>query len=83
MDIMLGNWAGANLQRLEKAELAQFAALLEMDNPDLYKWLTNQEDVPAHVDNDLLRQLCAELKETVAPKVTVASTASFEGKVWE
>jgi len=35
------------------------------------------------VQNDLLRKLCAELKESVAPKVSVTSTASFEGKVRE
>jgi len=49
MDIMLGNWAAANLQRLETSELKQYAELLEMENPDLYKWLTGQEAVPEEV----------------------------------
>lgn len=49
MDIMLGNWAASNLQRLEKGELKQYAELLEMENPDLYKWLTGQEPVPDEV----------------------------------
>ena len=51
--------AEANLKRLDKSELDQYAALLAMENPDLYKWLTGQEAIPDNVQNDLLRQLCS------------------------
>merc|ERR1712146_491371 len=83
MDIMLGNWAFANLNQLEADELQQFHELLNMENPDLYKWLTGQTPVPDDVQNDLLRKLCNDLRQHMAPKVSVASAASFEGKVWE
>ena len=83
MDIMLGNWAAANLQQLEEPELAEFQAVIDMENPDLYKYLTGQEAVPDEVENALLRTLCKDLREQVAAKATVTSTASFEGKVWE
>ena len=83
MDIMLGGWAEKNLHHLDKTGLVQFHDILEMENPDLYKWLTNQEPVPAKVDNPLLRTLCAQLASDMAPKVSVASKGSFEGKVWE
>ena len=83
MDIMLGNWATANLPRLQEAELAQFQQVIDMENPDLYKMFTGQQAVPDDVDNPLLRTLCEDLKREAAPKVTVQSTASFEGKVWE
>ena len=83
MDIMLGNWAAANLPRLQEAELQQFQEVIDMENPDLYKMLTGQQAVPDDVANPLLRTLCADLKRDAAPKVTVQSTAAFEGKVWE
>ena len=54
-----------------------------MENPDLYRWLTGQEEPPASIENKVLHQLCRDLRHTVAPKVSVTSTASFEGKVWE
>jgi len=83
MDIMLGNWAADKLAKLGEAELAQFEEVLDMENPDLYKWLTGQTPVPDEVDNPLLLVLCEDLKDAAAPKLTSRSTASFEGKVWE
>merc|ERR1719517_259731 len=49
MDIMLGNWAADKLAKLGEAELAQFEEVLDMENPDLYKWLTGQTPVPDEV----------------------------------
>ncbi|EOD29218.1 hypothetical protein EMIHUDRAFT_434617 [Emiliania huxleyi CCMP1516] len=95
MDIMLGGWARRpcpGRRRLPDVPphpphstpaLTQFAEIIEMENPDLYCWLTGQQDVPDDISNPLLRTLCAELKESYAPKATLRSTGSFEGKVWE
>ena len=38
---------------------------------------------PPQVQNDVLRQLVADMEAERSPNVTVASTAGFEGKVWE
>ena len=51
------------MQQLQEAELAQFQAVIDMENPDLYKWLTGQADVPDEVENPLLRTLCKDLRE--------------------
>ena len=72
-----------NLGSLEQPELMQFQAIIDMENPDLFKWLTGQQPVPAEVDNPLLVRLCDELRTSYEPKVTVQSAAAFEGKVWE
>jgi succinate dehydrogenase assembly factor 2 len=83
MDIMLGDWARNNLPSLGGAELDQFQQIIDMENPDLFRWLTGQESVPDTIENPLLRRLCTDLKQTVEPKLTVQSTAAFEGKTWE
>ena len=83
MDIMLGNWARDNLGRLDGAGLQQFQEIIDMENPDLYRWLTGQDEVPDTINNSLLFELCRDLKTSVAPKVSVKSSAGFEGKVWE
>ena len=54
--------AASNLSRLEAKELDEFAEVLDMENPDLYNWLTGQKPVPGDVRNPLLRKLCADLR---------------------
>merc|ERR1740130_647381 len=41
--------AAANLQGMDDPGLDQFAEVLDMENPDLYKWLTGQAPVPDEV----------------------------------
>lgn len=72
-----------NLQGMGPEELQQYQEIIDMENPDLFRWLTGQEEVPAEIGNPLLIRLCNDLKSTIEPKATVKSTASFEGKVWE
>jgi len=83
MDIMMGNWAAANLKTLAEPELHLYQEVIDMENPDLYRWMTGQAPIPAEIDNKVLHRLCDDLRQTMTPKVTVASSASFEGKVWE
>mgnify|MGYP002028959474 CR=1 FL=1 len=54
--------AASNLSKLEAKELDEFAEVLDMENPDLYNWLTGQKPVPGDVRNPLLRKLCADLR---------------------
>ena len=64
MDIMLGNWAEENLGGLDTDQLQQYQQVIDMENPELFKWLTGQEPVPADINNPLLRSLCRDLRET-------------------
>ena len=41
--------ASNNLGALQHEELMQFQSIIDMENPDLFKWLTGQEDVPSEV----------------------------------
>jgi len=44
LDLIVGNWAEANRHALatDPALMADFEALLAVENPDLYKYLTGQ-----------------------------------------
>ena len=75
--------ARENLQALGPEELEQYQQIIDMENPDLFRWLTGQEDVPAELGNPLLVKLCEDLNTTMEPKASVKSTVKFEGKVWE
>ena len=83
MDLMLGKWAAANLEELDGQGLEQYAEVLAMENPDLYKWLTGQAPVPDEIKNDVLRRMLSDIEAERDPKLTVASTAEFKGAVWE
>ena len=72
-----------NLPALGEQQLNEFQEIIDMENPDLYRWLTGQDEVPDTINNSLLFELCRDLKTSVAPKVSVKSSAGFEGKVWE
>ena len=72
-----------NLGALDQPDLKLYQQVIDMENPDLFRWLTGQEEVPADIDNKVLHMLCRDLRHTVSPKVSVKSTSSFEGKVWE
>lgn len=59
MDLILGPFADARLDRLEGAELARLERLMGEEDTDLLKWLMGQEEPPAGADIELLDQLVA------------------------
>ena len=47
MDIILGRYAEARLDRMDAAALDLFDALLSENDQDLYQWVTGQSTPPA------------------------------------
>jgi antitoxin CptB len=45
-DLMMGRFADAHLARFDAEELAQFAALLEEHDLEVYGWVIGREPVP-------------------------------------
>lgn len=46
MDLLVGLWAERHLPRMDVGQLAAMEAVLDQENPDLFKWLTGQEEPP-------------------------------------
>lgn len=42
MVALQGQWAEQNVDKLDGEMLAAYAAVLDQENPDLFKWLTGQ-----------------------------------------
>ena len=59
MDLLLGPFADAAVAEFTEAEIAQFEALMEAPDPDLYSWITGAVAVPANFDTALFKRLCA------------------------
>ena len=59
MDLIVGRFADAWIDKFDAAELDQFEYLIEVPNAELYAWIVGNEAVPARHDTPVLRQLMA------------------------
>src|SRR5215212_3415918 len=57
MDILMGRFADAELGALSAGELDEFERLIEVPDPDLFRWLTGEGEVPANYDTAVFRRL--------------------------
>lgn len=46
MDLLVGLWAERNLPTMDAEQLTAMETVLDQENPDLFKWLTGQEEPP-------------------------------------
>ena len=57
MDLLVGIWAEKQIPQLSESMLQQFEIVLDQENPDLYKWLTGQEQPPQDVAENAAYQV--------------------------
>jgi antitoxin CptB len=57
LDLLLGAFAAAHLDRFSAAEIDNFEALLAADERDIYLWLTGQAPVPARHDTAVMARI--------------------------
>ena len=61
MDLLLGRFADRHLAGLSERQLADYEALLEVGDPDLYGWISGKAAVPSRYDTAVL-QLIKDFK---------------------
>lgn len=61
MDLLLGRFADRHLAGLSERQLADYEALLEVGDPDLYGWIAGKAAVPSRYDTAVL-QLIKDFK---------------------
>jgi antitoxin CptB len=66
MDLILGPFADANIERYGGAELDRLEALMNEEDPPLLKWVMRQEEPPAHVDRAFLALVVADHEARIA-----------------
>jgi antitoxin CptB len=57
MDLIVGRFADAFIDKLDERGLDDFEALIEVPNADLYAWVVGDSPAPANRDSAVLRQL--------------------------
>jgi antitoxin CptB len=67
VDLVFGTFAAAEAAAWSEAEIAQFEALLDVPDQDVYAWLTGFMPLPSEHDTPLfvrLKKLCQRKKPT-------------------
>jgi antitoxin CptB len=59
MDLIVGRFADATIDKFDDTALDQFEQLIEVPNAELYAWIVGKQTVPAQHDTPVLRQLIA------------------------
>jgi len=59
MDLIMGTFADEHIHDFDEDQLAQYEAVLENPDPDLYNWVSGREDAPANVCNNVMEMLLA------------------------
>lgn len=59
MDLLMGSFADAHLERFDHAGLDVYEAMLEISDPDLYNWFSGREPVPLAEDTAVMRLFLA------------------------
>ena len=57
MDLIMGRFADAYIERFDETALDDFETLIEAPNADLYAWVVGDALAPALYDTPVLRQL--------------------------
>lgn len=62
LDLILGNFISENIQNLSDDEIENYEILLNCEDPDIYKWIVNQEEPFKTSLKDLIGKIRAYLK---------------------
>lgn len=67
LDLLVGLWAERNIPRMGPHALAAFSEVLDVENPDLFSWLTGQQPAPEELRaNAPFLELLAHVQEQIA-----------------
>ena len=58
MDLILGQFADQNIDRLDDDQLDVLEALMAIDDRDLVQWVTGEQPVPEEFDTEIFRRVC-------------------------
>ena len=57
LDYVLGTFANPAIADMSDDELTEFEMLMQLPDPDMYKWLSGSVPVPGNFDNALVRKI--------------------------
>ncbi|XP_020106821.1 succinate dehydrogenase assembly factor 2, mitochondrial-like isoform X1 [Ananas comosus] len=82
LDLVLGNWVEENIRSMDELRIRALVDVLDLENPELWKWLTGQEQPPEAVNSNpvfsaVRSKVIQNLDKHAAPE-----TRSSPGRPW-
>jgi antitoxin CptB len=69
MDLVMGQFADANLPVMSEADLDEFERLLDAPDPSVLAWITGEEPIPSQHDTPLFARLRLAPREALAREI--------------
>jgi antitoxin CptB len=66
-DILFGGFAAKYLETLSSEQAERFESLIAENDTDLFNWVTGKEDVPEHLDHDIMAMIKKFVQSEAAP----------------
>lgn len=83
LDLLIGMWAEREVPTMATDLVQEFEVVLDQENPDMFKWITQQEQAPPELQaNRAFQALQAHVKSMTDRHHSVPSTAGEERKEW-
>mmetsp|Transcript_11285 Transcript_11285/g.25916 ORF Transcript_11285/g.25916 Transcript_11285/m.25916 type:complete len:158 (+) Transcript_11285:82-555(+) len=67
LDVLMGTFTEKNIKNFDHAQMDLLEEVLELENPDLFKWFTGQAAVPDEIKENEIMQLMLEYINTAHP----------------
>ncbi|KAI3923597.1 hypothetical protein MKW98_011227 [Papaver atlanticum] len=82
LDLVLGKWVEENISTMDESGIKSLVHVLDVENPDLWKWLTSQEQPPEALNSNpvfsaLREKVMGNLENHASPE-----TRAKPGQPW-
>ncbi|CAN4088667.1 unnamed protein product [Withania somnifera] len=82
LDLILGKWVEEHIQSMDENGIKSLVHVLDLENPDLWKWLTGQEQPPDAISTNLVFSAVHEKVMNNLDKHASPETRAVPGKPW-
>ncbi|XP_055828062.1 succinate dehydrogenase assembly factor 2, mitochondrial [Solanum dulcamara] len=82
LDLVLGKWVEEHIQSMDENGIKSLVHVLDLENPDLWKWLTGQEQPPDAISTNPVFSAVREKVMNNLDKHTSLETRALPGKPW-
>ncbi|XP_047087608.1 succinate dehydrogenase assembly factor 2, mitochondrial-like [Lolium rigidum] len=82
LDLVLGTWVEQHIRSMDEPNIRSLLQVLDIENPDLWKWLTGQEKAPEAVNsNPVFVAIKSKVTDNLS-KHSSPETRSAPGQPW-
>ncbi|GER44055.1 succinate dehydrogenase assembly factor [Striga asiatica] len=82
LDLILGKWVEDNIRSMDESGIKSLVHVLDLENPDLWKWLTGQEQPPEPVSTNPVFLAVREKVANNLDNYAAAETRAMPGQSW-